>query len=41
MMNTLVFVFFMMIAEVAIVLIAYSLGHAAGWLEGWEDRRAR
>jgi hypothetical protein len=38
-MNTFVFVGLLMMAEVFVVLIAYSLGHAAGWLEGWEDRR--
>jgi hypothetical protein len=38
-MNTVAFVGLLMLAEVYVVWIAYSLGYASGWLEGMESRR--
>jgi hypothetical protein len=38
MIGTLAFVALMMLAEVAVVWLAYCAGHTAGWFEGWEDR---
>jgi hypothetical protein len=39
-MNTFVFIGLLMLAEVYVVWTAYSLGQAAGWIQGWEDRRS-
>ena len=41
MMNTLTFVGLVMIVEVAVVWVAYSLGVQNGWLKGWEDRSGK
>ena len=41
MMNTLTFVTVAVIAEVAVVWVAYSLGVQNGWLKGWEDRSGK
>jgi hypothetical protein len=38
-MNTSFFVALVAVAQVVIVLMAYSIGHANGWLRGWEERR--
>jgi len=38
-MNTIVFVGLLMLAELFVVWIAYSVGQAAGWIQGWEERR--
>jgi len=40
-MNTPVFVGLLALAEVYVVWISYSLGHATGWLEGMEIRRTK
>jgi hypothetical protein len=37
-MNTLVFAWLLILAQAYVVWIAYSLGHANGWLEGMETR---
>ena len=37
MMNTVMFIALVAVAELAVVWLAYSLGRDAGWLAGWED----
>jgi hypothetical protein len=39
MMNTLTFIALLAIAELAVVWLAYALGHESGWIAGWEQRR--
>ena len=41
MISTLAFVGVMLLVEVAIVCMAYLMGHANGWIAGWEDRRRK
>lgn len=41
MMNTLVFIGLLIMAEVWIVWLAYSMGHSAGWCEGMDTRKGR
>lgn len=38
MINTLTFVGVVMLAEVAIVWLAYCMGFQNGWLNGWDQR---
>jgi hypothetical protein len=37
--NCITFVALVAIAELAVVWLAYSMGHQSGWLAGWEERR--
>ncbi len=39
MINCITFVALVAIAELAVVWLAYSMGHQSGWLAGWEERR--
>ena len=38
-MNTLAFIALVAIAEIAVVWLAYALGHETGWLDGWDAGR--
>ncbi len=38
MINTLTFIALVIIAEAAIVWLAYTMGWQTGWLDGWDER---
>ena len=40
-MNSITFFALGAVAQIAVVWLAYSMGHESGWLDGWEQRREK